>query len=70
MGELDFYLDTPRSASVIADNTGRAFKLTANSLKQMERENPKPAASLHRFIADLLAERLLRTTHTLAGILN
>jgi SulP family sulfate permease len=70
LGELGFYLQSLRSASVVADEPCRAFRLTAESLTKMECEHPKLAASLHRFMADLLAERLLRTTHTLEGVLN
>jgi SulP family sulfate permease len=70
LGELGFYLGTPRSASVIAENTGKAYRLTAASLERMEREHPALAAAMHRFIADLLAERLLRTTRTLEGVLS
>jgi SulP family sulfate permease len=70
LGELGFYLDTPRSASVIAENAGKAYRLTAASLERMEKEHPALAAAMHRFIADLLAERLLRTTRTLEGVLS
>ena len=70
IGELGFYLGTPRSASVIADTAGTAYRLTTESLQRMETEHPELAAALHRFIADLLAERLLRTTHTLERVLN
>ncbi len=70
MGELGFYLDTPRSASVIAETAGTAYRLTTEGLNRMETEHPELAAALHRFIADLLAERLLRTTHTLERVLH
>ena len=69
LGELGFYLDTPRTASVIADGPGKAYRLTADALRRMEYEHPALAAALHRFMADLLAERLLRTTHTLEAVL-
>ena len=70
LGELGFYLGTPRSASVVADSPGRAYRLTADALARMEQQHPALAAALHRFMADLLAERLLRTTHTLESVLN
>ena len=69
LGELGFYLDTPRTASVIADGPGRAYRLTTEALGEMENRHPALAAALHRFMADLLAERLLRTTHTLEAVL-
>jgi SulP family sulfate permease len=69
IGELGFYLGTPRSASVTADCPGMAYRLTAASLERMERERPDFAAVLHRFIANLLADRLLNNTHTLEILL-
>lgn len=69
LGELGFYLGTPRTASVIADGPGRAYRLTSDALGRMEDRHPALAAALHRFMADLLAERLLRTTHTLEAVL-
>jgi SulP family sulfate permease len=69
LGELGFYLDTPRTASVIADGPGKAYRLTTESLDKMEVSDPELASALHRFMADLLAERLLRTTQTLEAVL-
>ena len=70
VGELGFYRNTPRSASVVAETAGTAYRLTTESLQRMETEHPELAAALHWFIADLLAERLLRTTDTLERVLN
>jgi SulP family sulfate permease len=69
LGELGFYLNTPRTASVIADGAGKAYRLSAEALGEMEDRHPALAAALHRFMADLLAERLLRTTQTLEAVL-
>jgi sulfate permease, SulP family len=70
LGELGFYLGTTRTASVVANRPGRAFRLTAAALQRMETEHPEYAAALHRFMADLLAERLLHTTQTLQAVLD
>lgn len=69
LGEIGFYLGSPRSASVIAERPGKAYRLEARSLKKMEAQRPDLAAALHRFMADLLAERLLHTTRTLESVL-
>jgi SulP family sulfate permease len=69
LGELGFYLETPRSASVIAESTGTAYRLTSESLKRMQQEHPELASAFHHFMADLMAERLLRTTRALEGAL-
>jgi SulP family sulfate permease len=65
LGELGFYLRAPRTASVIAEDSGLAFRLSSESLARMQVEAPELAAAFHRFMADLLAERLVRTTRTL-----
>jgi SulP family sulfate permease len=70
IGELGFYLGTPRSASVTADRPGKVYRLTAAALARMEQERPEFAAVLHRFMADLLAERLLHTTRTLETLMD
>lgn len=70
VGELAFYLGTPRSASVVADGEGMAYRLTRESLERMEIEHPEFAVILHRFIADLLAERLLRTLKTVEAVMD
>jgi SulP family sulfate permease len=69
-GELGFYLNLPRTASVVADRPGTAFRLTVASLELMERDHPGLAAVLHRFMAKLLAERLASTTRTLQSVLD
>lgn len=68
IGELGYYLDTPRSASVVADTPGTAYRLDEAALERMKAEHPELAEALHRFLAILLAERLHKTTQTL-GIL-
>jgi SulP family sulfate permease len=70
LGELGFYLDLPRTASVLADRPGKAYRLTVASLARMESEQPQLAAALHRFMAYLLAERLVNTTQALETLLD
>jgi CRP-like cAMP-binding protein len=70
VGEVSFYLGTRRTALVITNDLCKAYSLTAAALKRMEAERLELAAALHRFIADLLAERLLRTTQTLEAVLD
>ena len=70
LGELGFYLGKPRSASVVADCPGKVYRLTAAALETMEAEQPDVAAALHRFIAGLLAERLLQASQTLSAVMD
>jgi len=70
LGELGFYLNLPRTASVVADKSGKAYRLTAASLAKMDSEQPELSAALHRFMAHLLAERLVSTTRTLETLMD
>jgi SulP family sulfate permease len=69
IGEIGFYLGTLRSASVIADKPGTAFRLSREALTRMEAERPEFAAALHQFMAEMLAERLLHITQTFETVI-
>jgi SulP family sulfate permease len=69
IGEIGFYLGTLRSASVIADKPGTAFRLSREALTRMETERPEFAAALHQFMAEMLAERLLHITQTFEAVI-
>ena len=68
-GELGFYLRIPRTASVMTDEAGLIYVLNQESLLKMEMNDPKVAAGLHRYMAELLSERLMFTTRTLQALL-
>ena len=61
VGEIGLYLGNPRSASVIADMPTTAYRLTAQSLRQLEHDHADIAAAFHRFMIHILAERLNHT---------
>ena len=67
-GELGFYLGTPRSASVITDEAGVVYALSPDMADKLEREHPNIAAALHKFLANILSERLLYTTQSLKAV--
>lgn len=58
VGEVTMYLGAVRTASVLADDRSRLYRLTERSLEEMERRDPELAVALHRFLARLLADRL------------
>lgn len=58
IGEMGLYRKVPRSASVIADMPSRLYFLSTESFERIETEEPLLAANFHRFIVNLLAERL------------
>ena len=65
IGELGMYLNTPATASVITEKPSVIYSLFTENLQTMEKENPKIATAFHRFIAQLLAERLVDNTRAL-----
>jgi len=70
VGEIGLYLRQVRSASVVADEPTVVHRLTAEALERMERNAPDAAAALHKFIAQMLAERLANTNKTLQALLD
>jgi SulP family sulfate permease len=68
-GELGFYLNIPRTATVISDEAGIIYTLDQDQLLEMEKQDPEIASGLHHYMANLLSERLLFTTQTLRATL-
>ena len=69
VGEIGLYLGLPRTASVVAENDCRVYRLTAAALARMEEEDADLAAAFHKFIARRLANRLANTTEVLQQVL-
>ncbi|MBM3952243.1 MAG: cyclic nucleotide-binding domain-containing protein [Rhodospirillales bacterium] len=70
VGEVAFYLDVPRSASVVADLPTAGYRLTRANLERLRVERPDLAAMFHEFIAHRLAARVAETARlidTLVG---
>ena len=65
VGEAGFYTGWPAAATVFAVQPSIVYKLSAEQLKQMETDDPEVAADLHKFIAQILCERLVSTTNAL-----
>jgi SulP family sulfate permease len=64
-GEMGFYLDIPRTATVISDEGGIVYVLSLDSLAELESRHAEIAAALHRYMVVLVSERLQFTTQTL-----
>lgn len=58
IGEMGLYRAQPRGASVRADTSCLAFRLSAEALSRMEANDPELAYAFHKFIVRILAERL------------
>ncbi len=70
VGEMGLYLDSARTASVIAARPSAVYRLSADSLKSMREQDPEVAALLHEWIARLLAERLADNNRTIAALMD
>ncbi len=70
VGEMGLYLDTTRTATVIASRPSTVYRLSAQALKDMRAQDPEVAALLHEWIARLLAERLADNSRTVEALLD
>jgi SulP family sulfate permease len=68
MGEIGLYLDTARTASVIADEPSVAYRISKVGLAEMREKAPYLAATFHEFTARQLAERLVDTTQLVSTL--
>ncbi|GAB4218259.1 MAG: SulP family inorganic anion transporter [Synechococcales cyanobacterium] len=58
IGEIGFYRQLPRMASVMANTPCRLYFLSNQQFERLQRNHPAVAASVHKYIATILAERL------------
>jgi sulfate permease, SulP family len=58
VGELGFYTGGVRTASVVADEASAIYRLTDEALTRMTRHDPELAASFHKLVVRLLADRV------------
>ena len=58
VGEIALYLNQPRTADVIVDAPSEIFRLSAQDLARLEREDAELAALAHRLLAKNLSEKL------------
>jgi SulP family sulfate permease len=62
VGELGFYLGTPRTAAVVVDVPGVAYSLSRADLERMRDEDPAAADALQQIIIRLISQRLVHLT--------
>jgi SulP family sulfate permease len=68
VGEMSFYLDMPRSASVVADVTTIAYRLTQQAMDDMGTQDPELANAFNRLMLRVMAERLAVTNRTVMAL--
>ena len=69
IGEMGLYRRTLRMASVVADKPSTVYFLPTEAFEQIEASDPLLASNIHRFIVNLLAERLNHREQELKNLL-
>ena len=69
VGEMGFYRQVPRTASVIAEERSVVFRLTRESFDKMQREDPAAASVFHKLIIRLLSDRLEFANREISALL-
>ncbi len=69
LGEMGFYCQAPRSASVIADEPCRLHYLSAARFQRIEADTPHLASCFNRGVVKLVAERLRRSEEEVRGLM-
>ncbi|MGH1363718.1 MAG: SLC26A/SulP transporter family protein [Calditrichia bacterium] len=70
VGELGVYLNYPATAAVVANQPSHTLFISLEALQKMEREDPAIAAAFHKFIVQILGERLSNSNKTLQAVLD
>jgi sulfate permease, SulP family len=69
IGEMGLYRRTVRIASVVADKPSTLYFLSSEMFEHIETSDPLLASNIHRFIVNLLAERLNHREQELKNLL-
>jgi SulP family sulfate permease len=69
VGDIGFYLDVPRSASVVAKEPTHLHRLDRARLKKLEAEYAKGAVALHAMIVRVQSRRLVASNDLVARLL-
>lgn len=70
VGEIGLYLGNTRTASVFASRNSIVYRLTGQSLKEMQEKDPEIAALFHEWIVRLLAERLVDNNKIIEALMD
>ncbi len=68
IGELGFYLDAPRTASVVADTNVMAYRLTQKAVAEMKAKDPELAIAFNELMLAVIAERLAAANRELMAL--
>ncbi len=68
VGEIGFFLNKPRTAAVIADEPSTIYRLSMQTMKQMEQKDPEAASAFHQGIIRLVTKRLTHLINTVNAL--
>jgi SulP family sulfate permease len=68
VGEMGLYTGSVRTAEVIADEPTITYRLTQEAIAKMTRSEPELSAGFHKWIAQLLSERLAQATRSIEAL--
>jgi sulfate permease, SulP family len=69
VGEMGFYRNVPRTASVIAEEPSVVYRLTRESFDRMQAQDPAAASVFHKLIIRLLSDRLEFANREISALL-
>lgn len=69
IGEIGLYSGGPASATVLTDIPSEIYFISRSSLKEMELNDPALANQFHRYIIQLLGQRLQNTTASVQALM-
>ncbi len=69
VGDIGYYLGSPRTASVVAKDTTQLHRLDRDSFTRLEREAPETAIALHAMVTRILARRLISANELVSTLL-
>jgi SulP family sulfate permease len=69
IGEVGLYLGAARTATILATEPTTVYRLSTDSIRRMEYQDPDIAAGQQKWIARLLAERLAENNNTLTAMM-
>ncbi len=69
VGEIGLYSGGPASASVLTEFPSKLYLLSPEGLKEMESKDPVLAGKFHRYIIQLLGQRLQNTTASVQALM-
>lgn len=69
VGEMGLYLDSEASASIVTNQPSTVYYLSKARLRRMEETEPEIAAAFHKYIAQLLSERVSFANDTIQALL-